>query len=294
MKNYLIVFFIIHLLTAYSPSLYAQGTGPLRPIIVLIHGRGQDTSDNGGARTAAAWTDELKRTLRIEGIALHNDDFRFCWYGDLLGKAGVRGCTHHEMLPQERNTPFTDHIKHQGIQAVMNAVALLPVGKGFLLEQVMPDVQVYLSDQRNQCAINDRIENSFNEALKAGRPLIVVAHSLGSLAAYIVLNRDPNIVPRIKDVKFITVGSMLGMAGVRKALLGDFMTGSLAIPESIASWFNIVNLDDYLSFSLKSTFLDPRERRVGKEFEISKPFGHDAKGYLSTPEVRAILVESFK
>lgn len=287
-------FIVIFMLLLSCSSVSGQDNPTLKPIILLIHGRGQDMGDPQGKATALKWKTAIKGPLAQKGIFLQDDDFIFAWYGDILGQKGVGHCTHHEFLPQEYYTVDTDKLKHDGVQAFMNAAAKLPFGQDYLLSKLMPDVHVYLSNQRNQCEINSRVEDALEEAWITKRPIIVIAHSLGSLVAYNVLNRDPQIVPRIKNVTLITIGSMLGMEGVRKALLGQFMTNSLAIPQSIGSWSNFVNKKDFLSFTLADTFSNPNEPKVGREFIISEISGHEVFGYLGTAEVQTLLESSFK
>jgi len=273
-------------------SAYCQKVNK-KPIILLLHGRGQDATDQDGKKAATLWESFLRSGLLNQSITAQDYDLEFGWYGDLLGKEGINFCTHHEFLPQERLDQYHKY-KHTAIQTVFNALDNLPFGKSYFLSQVMPDVKIYLSDQHNQCAINDRVEKALEKVVKEERPVIIIAHSMGSLVAYNILNRDSRIMPRIKDIELITIGSMLGMVGVRKALLGEYMTFGIVVPSSILRWANVVNIKDYLSFSLNGKMFSQNDLNLPIDHRVSLQSGHDALGYLSSPEVAKLIKEAIK
>ena len=105
----------------------------------------------------------------------------------------------------------------------------------------------FLSDAHKRCASERRLSDALERAKREGRPVILVAHSLGSLVAYDYLSaqRDSNVVQRL-----VSLGSMLGAADLRRLLIGGDSSDAFGLPRSVKSWVNVRNNGDPLAVPL--------------------------------------------
>ena len=121
--------------------------------------------------------------------------------------------------PQERGVENS-----KWVHAIARALDRTPLGTS-TISLVTHDVSVYLTNRH----IRKQIDAIVAEPLQQG-PCVVVAHSLGSVVAYNVLNSCPAEL----DVRaFVTVGSPLGLVSVRKHL-----DVPLRMPPPARRWFN--------------------------------------------------------
>jgi alpha-beta hydrolase superfamily lysophospholipase len=132
-------------------------------------------------------------------------------------------------------------------------------------------------------------------AAEERRPVVLVAHSLGSLISYsVLLNHTP--YPSISSfdvLRLITVGSMLALPRIGSALLGSHQGSITLVPASVRSWINIRNRRDPLAFALTTvSSADPRKRPVELVINNSRAHtsAHSIVNYLTdTLAIRAIL-----
>lgn len=129
----------------------------------------------------------------------------------------------------------------------------------------------FLSDTRKRCASEQRLGDAIDRARREGRPVILVAHSLGALVAYDYLSArsDTGLVQR-----FITIGSPAGAPELRRLLIGGDASDSLSRPVSVASWTNIRNGNDLFAAPIS----------VGRDVVATPPADeadpHEMVGYL--------------
>jgi hypothetical protein len=141
------------------------------------------------------------------------------------------------------------------------------------------DVIAYLFGDRASI-IQDRVLAS----LPAG-PLIVIAHSLGTIVAYDVLSRLVGREVRL----FVTVGSPLGIGNVQRRI-GDRTGPPAAIPACVMTWQNFA--DPFDPVALERTLADefrPANTIRDKSVENRALLNHDLTGYLDTKPVRAAV-----
>ncbi len=161
-----------------------------------------------------------------------------------------------------------------------------PISRIFL-EAFVGDTSAYFFVEKTRRDIRAR----FLSALPADRkaPVIVVAHSQGSIIAYDVLRDAPD-----RDVHLLmTLGSPLGIQEVQ-----DHLGEPLAVPTCVRAWHNAsdpfdpVALDrglgnDFASngaVAVRDMVVQNENTRVGFEFNP-----HSAVGYLAHPKVREIV-----
>jgi hypothetical protein len=273
--------------------------------LVFIHGRAQ-----GGKSPEALhrqWLPGLKSGLAAAGYSLRELDkitIKFPFYGDRLDEL-VRRLQSRAGHMLERATgvydveldPFVEAFVRQmaqraNIDAAEALMDLETLDRGAerwqwvqalvrLIEQRAPwvaelaigkfatDVKTYLSNAFVQAQINDIVL----PALQGG-PCVVVAHSLGSVVAYVILASHPEIEARL----LVTAGSPLGMEHIKSHL-----PIPLRIPA--ASWLNLTDEADFVALYAKlsaETFIDGIENLTDID---NGDDPHSIVGYLSDPRV---------
>lgn len=263
-----------------------------RPLILVVHGRGQLGRDTASLRRS--WISTLNGTVNLLAgdTLVRNSDLRLVWYADVLDPGSDEACDYLESntLSQKRWATRTQAQSLWDLaRGALGAAVDFIEGNERLQARGFVGDLLFLADLRKRCGAERRLERALNDAAVQHRPVVLVAHSLGSLMAYDYLNGwapRPDSAADIRRV--ITVGSLLGIGEV-DALLFD---GALRMPSSIHSWINIHDPDDPLSAPLRSTMT----RRDGDELSdlaVDVPGGvdaHEITSYLRQPATaRAIL-----
>ncbi len=129
----------------------------------------------------------------------------------------------------------------------------------------------FLGDARKRCAAEQRLADAIDRAAREGRPVIVVAHSLGSLVAYDYLTsrRDSGAVQRV-----VTIGSPLGSSEMRRFLIGGDSTESFGLPSSVRAWINVRSAADMFAMPLSFG------RDIVTTTAPDEPDAHEMIGYL--------------
>lgn len=143
-----------------------------------------------------------------------------------------------------------------------------------LMTAVLRDVYRYLT----RPALRHRIRHLVIDAIEEHRPTALVAHSLGTVAAYEALHERPDLAVDT----FVTCGSPLGLPGtVFEALDPEPIAGRGARPPGIRQWINVADVGDLVAVpvELGGRFPVDRHDPVQVGFADFHTFG----GYLSTP-----------
>lgn len=226
----LLVFPLLLLAAAPSRPPVAQ---PPRPLVILVHGRGQLGTDSAALRTE--WKRDLDSALASAGLpALRNDEVRLAWYADVLDPAVEGSC--------ER--PYATDADLAGVARgfLVSLASLVPDGgeEDRQARSMLGDM-LYLVDPTTRCAAEARFGSLLTTARSEGRPVVVVAYSLGAVVAYEHLNRAP-AADSGRGVQLITLGAPLGVPIARELLRGD--AGPLRVPPSVSRWVNVYDPDD--------------------------------------------------
>ena len=203
-----------------------------QPIVVFVHGR--MSAEHDTAMVRREWRSTLNASLSDNGYrVLADNDVRLAWYADVLDPI-AEGCP--------RATEDQESLGAFGI--------LLSFIVGSIPKDEAPDAKtfasdvMYVLDESKRCAAQQRVGREIERAIATGRPVVIVAYSLGSVVAYQYLQHRI-AQPADRQVDLVTIGSPLGVPGLR-ALLG-LETDSLAMPPSVRRWRNIRDLNDPLS-----------------------------------------------
>jgi hypothetical protein len=145
-----------------------------------------------------------------------------------------------------------------------------------LLRRLIPDADAYFFGGRKE-AIRDRLRRTI--AMTDG-PLVVVAHSLGTIVAYDVLSEDRFAG---RDVRaFVTLGSPLGYREIQ-----DVVTKPLRVPRCVGRWINVADRIDPIAIDtgLAGDFAGG-DRIIDLTVDNASPNSHAVCGYLVTGTVR--------
>jgi len=173
------------------------------------------------------------------------------------------------------------------------------------MELHLRDLKRYVQN-RNEIAEHTRqiLKTSLRQARDAGRPILLVAHSMGSVIAYESLwqmsraNREPMQIDLL-----LTMGSPLGQDYIQKRLKGSDAIGNVRYPNNISRWVNLSAVGDLTAIkpALRSAFrgmlqagllADIDDREVDNWFRLDGVLNtHSEYGYLANPETATIVSE---
>jgi pimeloyl-ACP methyl ester carboxylesterase len=290
---------LVALLVGFLPTrLPAQPPASMagRPVILLLHGRGQENADT----TEHEWRRALDAGVgQVASVPYRADDVWFVWYADVLDPLSSEGCQYNETNPRSTTMWFNrdsfQSLWNGARSALVKAVNSVPGADRAVLKATAGDVAVFLTDLRRRCGAGQRLAKFLDSAAVQRRPVILVAHSLGSLVAYNYLldHRPLGGLPPFEIVRMVTIGSMLGQPEVYQALLGSMVLPPLFPPQEVRSWINLRDGLDPLAVPL-SGVMNPTPMTTFKERLLpgtaSVRTAHDASAYLrSAPTVTAIV-----
>ena len=269
-------FIVLPVLLAACVSASVRPPEPPRPLVVLVHGRGQAGADSAAVRSE--WKRDLDSALVSQGFpTLRDDDVRLAWYADVMDPGVDAAC----------DRSYT-------VEAGLGDIA-----RGFLvsLASVMPDSGgeedrqvraligdvLYLVDPKTRCATETRLGNVLTTARIEQRPVILVAYSLGAAVAY-------GHLARLRDstsaVHLITLGAPIGVPIARELLLGG---NGLRVPAGVARWVNIYDPDDALAGPLDLRTAAVQDRRVRT---TTRGDAHHSSRYLRDDETGRAVAEA--
>jgi hypothetical protein len=227
---------------AGAPAPRAPG-----PVVVLVHGRGQLGQDAEALRRE--WRRDLNLSLRRLGAdTLADADVRLAWYADVLDPESDSGCA------------VTSDSASLGIGAFAR-VLLGTITSGMPEQEsrgargIIGDL-LYVVDPWKRCAAGRRVAKVIEGAVDEGRPVVVVAYSLGSVVSYDYLSSRSGQA----ELRFVTVGSPLGVPELRELVLPD--VGQIGRPPGVASWVNVYDSEDVFSAPIGRSDAGIEDRRA--------------------------------
>ncbi|WP_402373144.1 hypothetical protein [Isoptericola rhizosphaerae] len=191
-------------------------------------------------------------------------------------------------------TSVADALARALVAALAAIDRLVPGLSGAVVLLLARDVHTYLHDDETRAAVRAGLE----KALPTDEPVVLVAHSLGSVVAYDVLRRAD---PQSRTMPLLlTLGSPLGIEAVRSALEAD---GPLTWPP-VERWVNARDPRDALALHglTPESFPLPDGPPPVEPLSVDNtaPWHHAAAerrddgtwgGYLASPRVAGVIAE---
>jgi hypothetical protein len=280
--------------TAAQFTSSAPDTG--RPVIILVHGRGQIPGDSVAAR--AEWSRALQRGAAKVGSdsLLRDNDAWVAWYADALDPLAPATCNAKPASATSTSESQSDDEQLREFFAAAGAgiTAALDMIDGYAREEAraLAGDLLFLGDPVRRCAAESQLENALTRAAEQNRPVILVAHSFGSLLAYRFLQSTSAIDSGAVDIhQFVTIGSLLGAPGARQLFLGDH-DARASLPPGVRAWTNVVDVRDALAHPIVFD-QDSATARVGNVFTSpgapnSDP--HSVTRYLTDPATARVVL----
>jgi pimeloyl-ACP methyl ester carboxylesterase len=245
-----------------------------RPVILLVHGRGLQDRDSAALRKQ--WFDALRSgaSTLTRAPSIEDGDVRVVWYADVLDPRSGDGCDYAATDLRARRDAKTDVDLKQFLGfagGFINLISSLADDSTAKEIRALSADASFLSDVHKRCASEARLGAAIDRAEKEGRPIILVAHSLGALVAYDYLSArsDTGAVQEL-----ITIGSMAGASQLRQLVIGGDSTDAFTVPSSVKQWINIRNERDGLALPLT----------IGRDIVTNPPADepdpHEMVGYL--------------
>jgi hypothetical protein len=279
--------------------------------LVLVHGRDQQGKSTEFLQKV--WKEALDVGLSEAGLqSIDNHEMMLPFYGDALAEyvgnvrsaeasrvtaKGAQTAESHikafqaELLQEilrneDESSPTPGSPIQKGVQNTNVAHILAkfadgsPWGKEFL-SLLTEDVAVYLNSTTTERAINAIVK----DAIPNNEPCVVVGHSLGSVVAYRVLRE---LGSSANVVRFITVGSPLGLITIRN------MLRPLSVPGGVRSWLNVYDTRDIVSlYPLDKTTWDVSPEIANIALDKNHMGNrHGISGYLDYVEVASAVFNS--
>jgi hypothetical protein len=276
---------------AFTGHLSAQSQ---RPVVVLIHGR--DQGKRREADVKKEFVDALFLGLqraRLENI-VQADDVKFVWYGDIYADDGVdRTCPYVQTVPPAERSArqsLSDAVRRFLVSAVSNVPGL----EHSLSDILIHDTEEYLSRANFRCATDKRLTQILDAARTRQQPVIIAAHSMGSLVTFSVLRRF-DVEGEVGVAQVVTMGSQLGMNEVLRALDGSHASIPVKVPISIQHWTNLVAKGDLLALR-QSGFFDasnPQRKPVDTEVDNGNQSPHSAVLYIRQSITARTIARAF-
>lgn len=174
------------------------------------------------------------------------------------------------------------------------------------MKATLQDARRYFRDEEGRATrIRQRVTEELRAATDAGRRIMLVGHSLGSVIAFDVLwelSRRERSDVRIDE--FVTLGSPLGLNFVQHRMLGAREPGDRRYPDNIRRWTNLSAIgemtsldrsmaDDYAPM-LRSGLIESINDRTDLGTYFRGPLGlnvHKCYGYMANVQTGQVIVD---
>lgn len=134
---------------------------------------------------------------------------------------------------------------------------------------------------RNQNGIADHAREMFKQPVRAacasGRPVLLIAHSMGSIIAYDALwemtHRDRE---QVRIDTLLSTGSPLGQSYLQKRIFGHELSGNARYPDNIRRWTNLAAVGELTAIDpeLKNDFGEMVELGLVESIEDETVFNY--------------------
>lgn len=158
------------------------------------------------------------------------------------------------------------------------------------------DCHSYFYDADHRGKIRARFISALGVAAPK-EPIVVLTHSLGTVIGYDVLKDCPDL----NVIRFITVGSPLGMECIKGELKRIRNMATTSQPDCVQEWLNISDPSDIVAIKhdIQSGFLLARpDQPFVQDVSVINPASpqhpHSIDGYLQTSVIKEAVSKYFK
>jgi hypothetical protein len=279
--------------SAWSTSACAQPAMG-RPIVVLIHGR--DQGKRLEADVKKEWLDAFSQGMKQASLPhlVPSSDVEFVWYGDIYADDGVdRTCPYVQAIPppeQATRQELSDAVR----RFLVSVVSKIPGLETKLADILVHDTEQYLSKANYRCATDQRLVKILDQAHSQNRPVILVAHSMGTLVSFSVLRRY-DVSGGVPIVQFVTMGSQLGLNEVLRSLDGSHTSIPVKVPISIQRWANVDAKGDLMALRQKGFFDATKVEREPADVDVDNgsKTPHSSTLYLEQHVVTSTIARAY-
>lgn len=284
--------------------------------LVFIHGRSQQGKDP--IELKLLWEKTLKKGMENAGLQWpQNIDIAFPFYGDNLdeliteldaplvddvifrgsdadsSEASFRGELLYEIAQNsgvtdaEIQSNYEGDLRERGpqnwgwVQAILRTLDKTIIGE-LTLDNFARDVYVYLTNKAVQREIHQIITPHLDVT-----PCVVVGHSLGSVIAYNILKEA---TPALPVIKYISIGSPLGIKTVKRQL-----DTPLVMPKCLRQgWYNAMDKKDAISLHPLDEENFPIDPSILNYTGVNNHTDnrHSINGYLDDPDVASQIYQA--
>jgi Alpha/beta hydrolase of unknown function (DUF900) len=286
------------------------------PMIIGIHGLANKPPNDPPEEIRQRWW----RSALVEGLrrncAKTTDDldFDFVYWADLRYSSPIRLEHNPEpYYPAEGNQPFPSYhvskwaeIFNEAATTVGAAVDFLDLHTGvtqvgdFVLERNLEDLAAYYDNKQFREDVRQRLIKTLQA--HAGKRIMLIAHSMGSIIAYDVLRLLGRQTPSFPVDHFVTIGSPVGLPHVKYKIFQE--NDLVRTPSVVGRWTNFADRRDIVAVQAKladdyeandqgvkvvdvpviNSYVSPPDRDPA-----NKPNYHKSYGYLRTPELSNLV-----
>ncbi|AQU67119.1 hypothetical protein [Streptomyces niveus] len=277
--------------------------------VVLVHGIAQEVK--GPETLLTDWYPALSDGLALAaGPRVAREEVSMAFYGDIFRPAGHRGLGApeldasdvHEGLERELLLQWwqsasdletrvagptaqarlrTPHLVQRALNALSHSSFFAGLSERMMISSAR-QVRRYFSEPEVRAGIQDRIARRVTPDTK-----VIVAHSLGTVAAYEALHA----LPDCPGLTLVTLGSPLAVRNlVFERLAPRPSDGHARWPAPVEHWTNIADTGDVVALAkeLAPLFGDGvRDRRVHNGARA-----HDVRPYLTARETGQAIAEA--
>lgn len=275
-------------------DLYAQSTGSGTPVVVFVHGRGQleQSYDQVQARFLDTFRSSQLQHFGAEVVPRSAE--RFVWYADAIDPKSTTmpsspACKYASSSPAD--AAFSSDLRRKLIR-IGQSVGLSDAA----LYAFAQDTHKYLTKPDARCEADARLSQALLAPDVMGRPLVVVAHSMGGIVAFSAFDKLSTTVGATKPTisRFITIGTQVGVTEILQGLQGSLVTVPVPVPNIVEEWSNFLNEGDLLAFSTQGQFKATNPIRMPEDLGIMASGGsHAIETYLGNADVVTVIANAW-
>lgn len=299
----------------------------MRKVIIGIHGLGNKPPKY---LLQKWWKEAINEGLKSSGMQQKLPKFELVYWADILYEKVLNRSEKDKDSPYFLDEPYIEALKtiiderHPFrekfvgfISDQLNKIFLnedKSLNYSFITDAILykyfRDLEVYYSKEcKDESKVNCRVHDLIQERLVQqiakyhNYDIMIIAHSMGSIIAFDVLNF---LIPEARIHTLVTIGSPLGLpvvvskiAAEQKKKLKD--KSIMATPPGITyNWFNLADIRDLvaINYKLSDDFGEnengilPKDFLVNNNYEINGEKNHHKSfGYLRTPEFSKIICD---